>query len=176
MATISEGLIHFGSTPYVFPDNIDSRIPMLCRIKGIDVFEVPNLFKVNTYKYFDLLSFLRENFKGAGMFGENPGTLMIQSFHFNGRPIEELEFAIWHEFGHLTNKDPDSESDADDFAIKQLTQVYGEVKADVTYRNWLFNEYHVDTASGSHDDMNDKDKPKYGFRLDRITFYLANNH
>ena len=176
MATIAEGLIHFGSTPYVFPDNIDNRIPMLCRIKGIDVFEVPDLFKVNPTRHIAFLMFLRERLNGAGMFGEDPGTLMIQSFHFNGRPIEELEFAIWHEFGHLMNDDHDSESDADDFAIKQLTQVYGEVKADVTYRNWLFNEYHVDTATDSHDEMKDKDKPKYGFRLDRIASYLVNNH
>ena len=161
---LEEMLISHGCHIYELPTSLNPSIKRICNELNIHIYDAPSAFESGH---------LYLGFTAAITYALNK-VIVIHTYDFNN--VLHLEFAIWHEFGHLMNDDHDSESDADDFAIKQLTQVYGEVKSDVTYRNWLFNEYHVDTATGSHDEMKDKDKPKYGFRLDRITSYLVNNH
>ena len=157
MKSLKQDLADIGAVKYTFPKNIDSRIEAFCRNKKIPVYEVPEIDKMRPIEN----EVLFKNIKGQNKtfiisrIFTRERIMCVRPSDFVGLLIGELEFALWHECGHvdLTNPETDKLHDekyADIFAINRLMEYYDGETAKYIYLRWLFKEYEMNPKTGEY--------------------------
>lgn len=154
MNTLREELVEIGAVPYVFPKNIDERLKMLYKIKQILIYEIPAVKDMKPCRNYMLWLEIIKNGKTFIISRDNLHIVVVRSSDFNGRPMTELEFGLWHEYGHLNREHPNdplkNDKSADEFAIQQLTELYDADEAYRIYIDFILNNYSVNVKTGEH--------------------------
>lgn len=165
MKSLESDLVELGAVEYSFPKEVDGRIEPLCHIKGVPIYEVPEIVKMKPIENI----FLSNNIKGHDKCFvirrrlTNEIIICIRPCDFVERPITELEFGLWHEYGHIDCDNPIDEKYADNYARARLTERYGKDESDRIYLDFILNEYQVDTSTGK------PAKPITGGYIHRLT-------
>ena len=179
MKSLKQDILDIGAIEYSFPENIDKRIEVFCRYKKINVYEVPEINKMKPIENDVLFKNIKRQNKTfiISRIPTKERIICVRPIDFTNSSIGELEFALWHEYGHINLKNTKTdklrgEKYADIFAINRLNEYYDGETAKYIYLHWLFKEYEMNPETGEY--VFDDPFEQYTHRKEWLDQYVAN--